>query len=343
MGVRVAVNGYGTIGKRVAYAISKQNDMQLIGVSKTKPDYNAILANRQGIPLYVPSEDHIKKFEEFGIKVAGIIEEMIKEADVIVDATPKGVGAKYKVMYEKFGKKAIFQGGEKAEIAEVSFSALCNYREALGKKYVRVVSCNTTALCRIICALRRIGNLKKIRATIVRRGADPHEYKKGPIESLVPDPVSLPSHHALDVKTVIPDVDIVTAAVVVPTTRMHLHIVNVEMTNKVSREELISILNDTPRILLVRWNYGFWSTGNIVEWARDILRPRYDIYEVIVWEESITVDNREVWLMYGVHQEAIVVPENVDAIRAIMKLEDDPIKSIQKTDASLGILKRWSI
>ena len=33
----VAINGYGTIGKRVADAVAAQDDMEVIGVSKTRP------------------------------------------------------------------------------------------------------------------------------------------------------------------------------------------------------------------------------------------------------------------------------------------------------------------
>ncbi len=39
----------------------------------------------------------------------------------------------------------------------------------------------------------------------------------------------------------------------------------------------------------------------------------------------------------AIHQEADVVPENVDAIRAMFELETDKMKSIEKTDRSLGI------
>ena len=50
--VKVSVNGFGTIGKRVADAISKQRDMTLVGVSKTTPDYFSRMAQEFG--LYVP-------------------------------------------------------------------------------------------------------------------------------------------------------------------------------------------------------------------------------------------------------------------------------------------------
>lgn len=40
----VAINGYGTVGKRVADAIAQQDDMKVIGVSKTRPDFEARMA-----------------------------------------------------------------------------------------------------------------------------------------------------------------------------------------------------------------------------------------------------------------------------------------------------------
>jgi len=342
MVVKVAINGYGTIGKRLAEAVTKQPDMEIVGVAKMTPNYDAIIASKNGFRIFT-SPDRIQKFEETGIDIAGVIEDMIEQADIVIDATPGGQGAKYKELYMAKGKKAIFQGGEKANVAEVSFNALCNYDKAIGKSFVRVVSCNTTALCRIIYAFKQAFGVKKVRATIVRRGADPHEIKRGPIEALVPNPVKLPSHHGPDVKTVIPDVDITTSAVIAPTTRMHLHVVNLELEKSASREEIWDVLEKTPRILVFSEKYGFNSTASLIEWARDILRPRYDIYEVAVFGDSITCDGNEVWLMYCVHQEAIVVPDNIDAIRAMMEIETEAFKSIEKTDKHLGVFKRWPI
>ena len=35
--IRVGVNGFGTIGKRVATAVAAQDDMELVGVTNTRP------------------------------------------------------------------------------------------------------------------------------------------------------------------------------------------------------------------------------------------------------------------------------------------------------------------
>ena len=51
--IKVAINGYGTIGKRVADAVAAQPDMKVIGVSKTKPSHEAFIAISRGYPLYI--------------------------------------------------------------------------------------------------------------------------------------------------------------------------------------------------------------------------------------------------------------------------------------------------
>jgi glyceraldehyde-3-phosphate dehydrogenase (NAD(P)) len=50
MKVRVGVNGYGTIGKRAAWAVSKQDDMEVVGVTKTRPSFEARTAIQEGFP-----------------------------------------------------------------------------------------------------------------------------------------------------------------------------------------------------------------------------------------------------------------------------------------------------
>jgi glyceraldehyde-3-phosphate dehydrogenase (NAD(P)) len=216
--IKVAINGFGTIGKRVADAVAAQPDMEVVGVSKTRPSAEAYIANQRGYPLYIADISKRDKFEKVGIAVAGDIEEMLKHADIVVDATPGGVGAKNRPLYELYNLKAIWQGGEDHEVAGFSFNSSCNFEEARGKDFVRVVSCNTTGLCRIINLMDKAFGVKKVRATMVRRGSDPGGIKKGPVDAVVLNPVTIPSHHGPDVQTVLPRIDIVTLAMIVPTT-----------------------------------------------------------------------------------------------------------------------------
>ena len=49
--IKVAVNGYGVIGKRVADAVRAQEDMELLGVSDVTTDYRVATAITQGISV----------------------------------------------------------------------------------------------------------------------------------------------------------------------------------------------------------------------------------------------------------------------------------------------------
>ena len=338
MVVKVAINGYGTIGKRVADAVSKQRDMKVVGVTKTKPDFEAKMAIKKGYKLYCAIPDNVKLFEEAGLEIEGTIEDLLNDADIVIDCSPNKVGAQNKELYyEKAGIKAIFQGGEKANVAEVSFNALANYEKAMGKRYVRVVSCNTTGLVRTLYLLDTNFGIKKVRAVMIRRVVDPKEDKKGLVNGIMPDPVKLPSHHGPDVQTVLPHIDITTVAFKVPTTLMHVHSLNIELKDKVDVDKVIEVFENEPRILLVSKDEGFTSTAKVIEFARE-LRLRYDLFETVVWKDSISIVGNELYMTQAVHQEAIVVPENIDAIRAMFELAEKE-KSIQMTNESLDIGK----
>ncbi|WP_316559923.1 type II glyceraldehyde-3-phosphate dehydrogenase [Methanimicrococcus stummii] len=332
--VKVAINGYGTIGKRVADAVALQDDMEIIGISKTRPNFEAKTAAMKGYDIYTPA-DKIDSFKKDGYTIAGSVEDMIKAADIVVDCTPGKVGVSNKALYEKEGVKAIWQGGESKDIAPISFNSEANYADALGADYVRVVSCNTTGLCRVIYPLDQKYGVEKVRVTIVRRGGDPGDIKSGPIDALVLDPIKLPSHHGPDVKTIMPHINITSAAMKAPTSFMHLHVLNIQLKNECTADEVKNLFATRPRIQMIA--DGISATAQIIEYGRDLGRPRNDMWENCVFKESVSVDDGELYFFQAIHQESDVIPENVDAIRAMMSLEKDNLKSIEKTNKSMGI------
>jgi len=333
--IKVAVNGYGTVGKRVADAVAAQPDMEIVGVSKTRPSFEAFVAKARGFPLYIADPGKKGAFEKLGLAVAGSVAEMMERADVVVDATPGGVGKENLPLYKKLGKKAIFQGGEEHEVAGFSFCSDCNYRDAIGRQFVRVVSCNTTGLCRIINTLDKAYGVTKVRATMVRRASDPGEVKKGPVDAVVLDPVTVPSHHGPDVLTVLPHIDITTMAMIVPTTFMHMHAVQMDLKKPATKEGILSLIDAHPRIGLVRGGTGIKSTAELKEYAMDLGRPRGDLWENCVFADSIGVIGSEVYFFQAIHQEADIVVENVDAIRAMVGSVKDPAESVRMTNAAM--------
>ena len=339
--VRVAVNGFGTIGKRVADAVARQPDLELVGVAKTRPDFGARRAVDRGYPLFVAGSGSPEKFAAAGLPVAGRLSELLAKADVVVDASPEDVGRENRALYEAAGLRAVYQGGEEADVAEASFNALANYDAGRGKRSLRVVSCNTTGIARAAAVLVRRWGVKHWEVTLVRRAADPGESKRGPINGIVPT-FEIPSHHGPDARTVVPDLSIATTAVVVPTTLMHVHVNHVRLARPpASSSELVAAFRSTPRFhVFAPWE-GVDGTPQVMEYARDRAgrEPAVtaDMMENVLWEKGIRLDGEDAYFFQAIHQESIVVPENVDAIRAMFDLAPDGPTSIATTDRALGL------
>jgi len=343
MTVNIIVNGIGTIGKRVAHAIKLQDDMKLLGISTRSPSFVLRTVTDKsgplhGVPVWGASEESVKAMKDAGIDAKGTIEELLstENVDVVIDCTSGGTGEKLKPMYQNYKVKQIYQGGEKAHVADVSFTAIANYEKAMGVESVRVVSCNTTSLVRTLVAVDEAFGLDEVFVSLVRRAADPWESEEGPINAIVPD-LKVPSHHGPDVKTVLPHLNIMSMAVKVPTTLAHFHIVTAKVKRGTTTESLLNTLRNGCRILTFKGKEGYDSTSKVIERFRDLGRPRNDMFEVAVIEELVHASDNRIYWGHMVHQEAIVVPENIDAIRAITGLETDKFKSIEKTNKSLGI------
>jgi glyceraldehyde-3-phosphate dehydrogenase (NAD(P)) len=333
--IRVGVNGFGTIGKRVATAVSAQDDMELVGVTKTRPSFEAVSAVNKGYGLYVPA-DNVKAFKDAGIEVKGTIDDLLKSVDIIVDCTPGNVGEEYKAKYQAAGVKAIFQGGEDHALTGISFNSTANYSESWGAQLSRVVSCNTTGLLRTLNPLDKKFKIKNAFVTIVRRAADPGDSKTGPVNALEPS-VKLPTHHGPDVQSIMPWLNINTMAVKASTTLMHLHTVVVQLSTETTTEEVLEVFRGAPRVRLVSSKSGIKSTANVMELARELGRDRSDMYEIVVWEDGVKVVGNTLYYYQAVHQESDVIPENIDCIRSMCKLESDAAASQAKTNKSMGI------
>jgi len=100
---RVAVNGYGVIGKRVADAVTKQKDMQLAGVVDVLADWRPRVAVSRGMPLFGAALEHAEAMRKSGLKVAGTLEDILAQVDVVVDCTPKKAAAKNVETYRRRG------------------------------------------------------------------------------------------------------------------------------------------------------------------------------------------------------------------------------------------------
>jgi len=339
--IRVAVNGYGVIGKRVVDAVRAMPDMVLVGVADVIGDWRIRTAVGQGIAVFAATPDSHLTMRAAGVPVAGGLEDLLSIVDVVVDTTPKRVAATNLATYRAAGVKVVFQGGEAHATAGHSFVAQANYATAIGRDTTRVVSCNTTSVVRVLGALQDAGLLVRARGVLIRRATDPGESHLGGVMNTVVPEASIPSHQGPDARTVRPDLDVVTMAAKAAHTQTHNHYWTLQLTRRASREEVLEALRAAPRIAFIKMADGLVALNTTVELMRDLGRPRGDMWEVSVWEDVLAVQGEEAFLTYQVYNEAIVVPETIDAIRALTGRVPDGPTSIAMTDQALGIRKEF--
>ncbi|HRU11279.1 MAG TPA: type II glyceraldehyde-3-phosphate dehydrogenase, partial [Methanomassiliicoccales archaeon] len=196
--------------------------------------------------------------------------------------------------------------------------------------------CNTTGLVRTLFPLQQAFGIERAFASLVRRGADPADKKGAALNAIEPS-LKLPTHHGPDVRTVMHGLDIQTMAVVTPTTLMHLHCISVELKGGPSEKEVLDVWASTPRVRLISGKDGIKNTGQVMELAKDLGRPRGDLMDIAIWKDGIRMVGNTLYYYQAIHQESDVVPENVDCVRAMMKMEKNNLASIERTDRAIGL------
>jgi glyceraldehyde-3-phosphate dehydrogenase (NAD(P)) len=334
---KVAVVGYGTIGQRLADGVARQKDMELVGISDVAPTLALRALKEKGMPydLYCAIPDNTPLLEEVGIPVTGTLPELLKKVDIVLDATSAGIGQKNKELYKKYNLKAIFQGGEKNEVADVFFHGYANYEKGIGKQFLKLTSCNTTGLIRAVDCLDRVVGLEKVAITIIRRVADPGDYHRGLTNALQVD--KAPSHQALDLMTIMPHVNATGILVHTPVTHGHIITIVATPKKKITKEEILAQFNRHPRIRVVRLEDGFLGNASLFKYARDLGNPRGDMYEIAVWEETIVSSGDDIMFAINIPQEAVVIPETMDGIRASLEMQKERLEAVGLTNKYLGM------
>ncbi len=335
--VKVGVAGYGVIGQRLADGVALQEDMELVGVADVAPTLPVQALYERGMPYKlftaVPEKKHL--LTDKGIPVSGTLEELVKDVDIMLDATSAGIGAKNKKIYQKYHTKAVFQGGESNDVADVFFHGYANFEKGVGADYLKLTSCNTTGLIRAIDCIDRAVGVERTAMTIIRRVADPGDYHRGLTNALQVDPA--PSHQALDLMTIMPHIEATGILIHTPVTHGHIITPVVSTKTKIEKEELLELFRAHPRIRVVRIANGFLGNASLFKYARDLGNLRGDMYEIAVWEESIVKSGDNIMFAINIPQEAVVIPENIDAIRAAMRMQVTREEGTAATNSYLGM------
>lgn len=100
---------------------------------------------------------------------------------------------------------------------------------------------------------------------------------------------------------------------------------------------MLEAFRSSSRIALIRMDAGLTALNTVKEMMADLGRPHDNLYEVALWADMLTVQGDELFYAYMVDNQAIVIPETIDAIRALTGSTRDRDTSITATDAVLGV------
>ncbi len=308
--VKVFINGYGNIGRRIATAFSQDKEIQFIGVGKYSVDDRVKDAVDRNFPLYVPA-NMVSKFKEKGFPVSGNISNAIMESDIVIDAAKDGYGYDNKVnLYEPLNKAAIFQGGEDntgvRKVADVLHNSRVNYKDMFKKKYVIQGSCNVSGMGRILQPMiEKYGSeIERYDVTLIRRSADLEDLKE------VKDSIEWDKnpHHQDDVKSFLPMVNLYVEAYKVPSRMMHLHQMTVRFKSAAPDKE--SFLDTYEKEFGVAILSNARGTGDIRRKAIDLGFEHGDTNMVHIHSDTIRTQDDTLKLLYSDDQTGMVIPEN---------------------------------
>jgi glyceraldehyde-3-phosphate dehydrogenase (NAD(P)) len=329
----VAVVGYGVLGRRVASALGRQPDMELAGVIVNRASHASVAAAMRCHRLFGEDGRACDELAAAGLPCAGDADDLLAQSEAVVDCGPSRTAHARMKRYRAASVRIALGGGEPAELAEATFCASANYHDARGRVAVRVASCNVTGLARLLAPLHRRWGVRAASAALVRCAADPDKAAKGVVDGADIDAGA--SHHAEDVRRVLPGLRIHTQAITVPMTQGHVAMVTVELATEPSAEEVESLYASTPRIVLSELERD--STGAAAARGHATGRERGDRPEVLLYSRSLTVSDRALHLMACIHMESIVVPDTIDCVRAQLAPACEPARSLSITDRALGL------
>jgi glyceraldehyde-3-phosphate dehydrogenase (NAD(P)) len=337
--VKVFINGYGNIGRRIATAFSQDKEIQFIGVGKYSVDDRVKDAVDRNFPLYVPA-NMVSKFKEKGFPVSGNISNAIMESDIVIDAAKDGYGYDNKVnLYEPLNKAAIFQGGEDntgdKKVADVIHNSRVNYKDMFKKKYVIQGSCNVSGMGRILQPMiEKYGNeIERYDVTLIRRSADLEDLKE------VKDSIEWDKnpHHQDDVKSFLPTVNLYVEAYKVPSRMMHLHQMTVRFKSAApDKESFLDIYEKEFGVAILNNARG---TGDIRKKAIDLGFEHGDTNMVHIHSDTIRTQDDTLKLLYSDDQTGMVIPENYLLFQSM--LYGRPARdAYRRTDAIFHIDKK---
>ncbi|WP_033341509.1 hypothetical protein [Catenuloplanes japonicus] len=325
--MRVGVVGLGVIGRRTVAAVLGDPRLRLRGVAvRSVP---AAVSVFPGVRYFADDPQVRELLRQSGAVVAGALADLLADTDAIVDAGPARSGASRASAYRVAGVRVVFCGGERsADLGPLVHPDL-NADAIRDAAVVRLVSCNTTALSRMIAAFGP-AEVSGVEATVLRCATDTDKAGKGRADGLLIGAGS--SHHGADLAALRPGLRAVSAAVTVP--MVCGHVIDLRVRCGPPLHELRQRLASRPRICLREPGESIDTAVLRAEAGRNGRRWGQRFELVVRPPADLDPDGRSRWWL-ALDNESITVPELMDVLG--IWSSPDSTDWQPATDARLGI------
>jgi len=322
--IRVAVVGAGVVGKRVIDALAGHPALRLAGAVVRRP--NPFVLARPSLPWYAYDSAAEAAMTEAGVPVRGGLAALLAEAEIVLDCGPARSGAGRAARYHRAGRTAVFCGGERDPRLGPLVHPALNADTVPGRTGLRLASCNTTALARVVGALgaHRVAELD---ATVVRCATDTDKAGKGITEGAVLSPGL--SHHAGDLRAIVPGLSATSAAMTAPMTSGHVIRLRIDLCG-LDATAAMAALGTEPRIEVADASTAF-STAvhkSLVD------EPWHRRYRVVLTPVAPVGDRLDLWL--HLDNQSVTVPEALDVLQ-LAGGGTTAGEARRRTDHALGI------
>jgi glyceraldehyde-3-phosphate dehydrogenase (NAD(P)) len=340
--VRVFINGYGNIGRRLASALSVDKEIQFVGIAKYTVDNKVKEALDNHYNVFVPKE-MIPAFKANGYGVTGAVEDAVRQSDIVIDAAREGGGYdNKKSLYEPMKKPAIFQGGEdrhgERAVADMIHNSRVNYSKAAGRTYVIQGSCNVSGMGRVMQPLiEKFGNrIMRYDVELIRRWAD-LEDTKAVKDSIEWDRTP---HHQDDVKDFIPGANLYVDAFKVPSRMMHLHQMFIRFSDRApTKDEILECFRNEYGVAIISSAKG---TGDVRKKALELGFAHGDTNMVHIHQDILRVQDDMVKIAYSDDQTGMVIPENHMLLQSMVYGRPRE-EALKRTDGLFQVSKKRKI
>ena len=267
----VHVVGTGTIGEPLIGLLSTHREefgIDEVTFNKNSPREDdkpklKQLINRGALLTASPAK--MKAFKGLGLDVAYSSEEAVRQATVVIDCTPSGVGNENKkALYEHYSDRVrgfVAQGSEFGFGKMYAWGINDHVLDSESDQFIQIVSCNTH---NISVLLKTIGDqgegmcVEDGRFMCLRRANDISQnesFNPAPQLGLHPDPI-FGTHHARDAyhlfKTVGQELSLFSSAVKLSTQYMHSLHFAIRLNREITKEEIVERLLENKRVAVTK-------------------------------------------------------------------------------------------